>query len=399
MAPVLIVSNGIGEDLIASTIVKRLRTAGIQVTAYPLVGVGAYPPEIPVLDPRQNLPSGGFSTRAGNRRLMGDLAGGLVRLWFAQRATLRAQRNRYDAVVAVGDGYCLWMASRTGARPVFVATADSARISPFGTWAKAVMRRSARCIFTRDTDTADALSKIGLPATAAGTIAVDEVQPTGLTFGLPAGALVVTLLPGSRQDAGENAAILARAVRAIAAEANEVQFLLPVAPGASRAEIARRLGGAGAPGGTDPARAASGPDDAGAPEASAVEVGTARVILTPAFADAITRAHVVIGLAGTANEQAAGIGRPVVAFPAASAQFGAQFLAAQHLLLSDALVPVADWREAAAAVLRLLRDPAERARRGAVGRERMGPPGGSRRVADAILEILRTSAGHSIQNT
>ncbi len=398
MARVLFVSNGVGEDMIATVLVNGLRAAGVEVTAYPLVGAGIYPTGVPLLDPRRSLPSGGFSTRAGHRHLFGDLAGGLVRLWFAQRATLRAQRHRHDVVVAVGDTYCLWMAALTGSAPVFVATADSIRISPFGPLAKWSMYRYARCIFARDTDTAEAIIKMGLPATAAGTIAMDDVRPTGETFGLPVDAPVVALLPGSRQDAGENAAMVARAARDIAEQMDAVRFVLPVAPTISHAEIAYRLAAVENPSTTSPIGATVEADAVpGAPMQSEVHVGRARVTLTSAFADAIARADVVIGLAGTANEQAAGIGRPVVAFPAASAQFGRQFLEAQHRLLGDALVRVADWQEAAAVVVRLLRDPAERASRGAVGRERMGPPGASHRIVDALLEMIR-EAGQVIQN-
>jgi uncharacterized protein (TIGR03492 family) len=397
MARVLFISNGIGEDLIATVLANRLRAAGVDVAAYPLVGIGVYPMEIELLDPRRALPSGGFSMRAGHRHLLADLAGGLVRLWFAQRATLRAQRNRYDVVVAVGDTYCLWMASLTGLPPVFVATADSIRISPFGPLAKWSMFRYARCIFTRDTDTAEAITRMGLRATASGTIAMDDVRPTGETFGLPAEAPVVALLPGSRQDAGENAMMIALAARQIADQMDAVRFVLPVAPTVSRAEITRRLeaaAGAGAPG---TAAESVGRRDRDTGSEAEVLIGRARVTLTSAFADAIARADVVIGLAGTANEQAAGIGRPVVAFPAASAQFGRQFLEAQHRLLGDALVRVSDWQEAATAVLRLLQDPVERARRGAVGRERMGPPGGSERIADTLLEMLERPR-QAIQN-
>jgi uncharacterized protein (TIGR03492 family) len=389
MARVLFVSNGVGEDLIATGLANRLRAAGVEVTAYPLVGAGVYPPEIPLLDPRRTLPSGGFSMRADHRHLVGDLAGGLVRLWFEQRATLRAQRRRHDVVVAVGDTYCLWMASLTGRAPIFVATADSIRISPFGPLAKWSMYRYASYIFTRDTDTANAISKMGLSATAIGTIAMDDVRPTGQTFGLPADAPVVALLPGSRQDAGENAEMAARAAHAIADQMETVRFVLPVAPTVSRVDIERRLGTIVTPAGARlmPASSAATPGDGS--ELSEVHVGKARIMLTSAFADAIARADVVIGLAGTANEQAAGIGRPVVAFPAASAQFGRHFLTAQHRLLGDAMVRAANYREAATAVIRLLNNPAERARRGAVGRERMGPPGGSHRIIDAILETIR----------
>ncbi|MGQ0568777.1 MAG: lipid-A-disaccharide synthase-related protein [Armatimonadota bacterium] len=373
MRTALFVSNGVGEDLIAASLAAGLRTAGVAVTAYPLVGLGVYPPEIPLLNPRQDLPSGGFSLRAGHRNLAADLAAGMIRLWRQQRKTLARQRGTHHIVVAVGDTYCLWMASRAAARTAFVATADSSRISPFGTMAKWALRHYASRIFARDQDTADVLSAMGLFATAGGIVAMDDLRPSGEAFGLLPQAPVVTLLPGSRRDAVENAVLVAQAAEAVAAEVVEARCLMTVAPTVPAASLVTRLGAL--------ARAVVIAQDE-------IHIGGARLRLTGAFADALLRASVVIGLAGTANEQAAGLGRPVVAFPGPGAQFSPQFLATQHRLLGDALVPTRDWQEAAAMVVRLLRDPFERQRRGAVGRERMGPPGGAQRITAALLEML-----------
>lgn len=373
---ILFVSNGVGEDLIASRIIASLPVGEIAITAYPLAGLGAYPAAIPLLDPRRELPSGGFSLRTGLRGLGADLASGMIRLWFAQRRTLKAQRGRVDLAVAVGDVYCLRMARLAAPRAALVATADSARIRPYGRLERRVLRRHARRIFVRDPETAGALAAAGLPATSAGNVMMDLMECTGETFGLPADAPVVTLLPGSRRDAPENAALLAQAACAIAKEVPGVRFLLTVAPTVSGAPMRARLGA------LDEAVIASDED---------VRIGGAHLRLTASFADAAARAQVIIGMAGTANEQAAGLGKPVIAFPGPGPQFGPEFLAAQHRLLGDAVVPVRDWRDAAGAVVRLLHDPAEGERRGAIGRERMGPPGGAHRIAQALLEMIQNA--------
>ncbi len=358
----LLVSNGVGEDLIASALARHLRTAGVEVTAYPLVGLGAYPGEIPLLDPRLELPSGGFSLRADLRGLRSDLATGMVGLWFGQRRALKTQRGRFDLVVAVGDTYCLYMAGAASPRVAFVSTADSVRISPFGALARVSLRRYASHIFTRDPDTADALAAMGRRAEPVGTVMMDHLEGTGETFGLDPDARVVTLLPGSRRDAPENAALLAQAAAAVAVEVPDARFLMALAPGVPAGAVQAR-------------------------------VGSAQIHLTSLFADTLLRASVVIGLAGTANEQAAGLGKPVVAFPGTGTQFGPQFLRTQHRLLGEALVPARTWQEAAEAVVRLLRDPEERHRRGEIGRQRMGPPGATRRIVGALLEMLGTRSG------
>ncbi len=374
IARLLFVSNGVGEDLIAGRIIASLPAGESAITAYPLAGLGTYPAAIPLLDPRRELPSGGFSLRTGLRGLRADLSSGMIRLWVAQRRTLGAQRGLVDLAVAVGDVYCLRMARLASRRAALVATADSVRIRAYGGLERRVLRRHARRIFVRDLETAAALTAAGLPAVSAGNVMMDLMEYTGETFGLPPDAPVVTLLPGSRRDAADNAALLAHAARVIAAEVPGVRFLLTVAPTVSGVPIRARLGA------LDQAVIVSDED---------VRIGGAHVRLTASFADAAARAQVVIGMAGTANEQAAGLGKPVIAFPGPGPQFGPEFLAAQHRLLGDAVVPVRDGREAAAAVARLLRDPVERERRGAIGRERMGPPGGAQRIAAALLEMIQ----------
>lgn len=370
---VLFISNGIGEDMIAARIAASLPDRLVTVAAYPLVGLGVYPPSFVLLDPRRELPSAGFSLRSGWRGLPADLAAGLVGLWRAQYRTLRAQRGQWDLVVAVGDVYCLRMASLAAPRAAFVATAESVRIAPFGWVARQVMRRRALRIFARDPDSASFLAAHGLPAVAPGNVMMDLVSPTGETFDLEPDVPVVALLPGSRRDAPHNAVLLARAAAAIADRARDVRFLLAVAPTVSESALRERLCGLGYV-------ATSADGD--------LTLGRARTKLTRAFADAVARAWVILGMAGTAHEQAAGLGRPVVAFPGHSAQFGRAFLGMQHRLLGDALVPTRHWGEAAAAVVRLLHDPAERERRGAVGRQRMGPPGGAQHIADELTELL-----------
>ncbi|MBI3998916.1 MAG: hypothetical protein HY355_07770 [Armatimonadetes bacterium] len=372
---VLFVSNGYGEDLIAAEIIRYL--PGVAVTAYPLVGTGAYPPQVPLLDPRRAMPSAGFSFRAGLRGLGADLAAGIIGLWFAQRRTLARQRGGYHLVVAVGDWYCLWMAGLASPRVAFVSTAESVRITPFGFLAKVGLRRFARRVFARDPETAEALAAQGIPAVATGNVMMDLVRPAGERFPVPPEAPVVTLLPGSRQDAVENAALLARAADAIAAEVPQVRFLMALAPTVPAGSVVERLKTLGR---------ALGPDE------RSFAIGGAHMVLTTAFADAVERAAMVMGFAGTAHEQAAGLGRPVVACPGPGTQFGPEFLKTQHRLLGDALMRARGWQEASAAAVRLLRDPDERQRRGAVGRSRMGLPGGARRIAEALLEILREDA-------
>src|SRR5690606_21458799 len=71
-------------------------------------------------------------------------------------------------------------------------------------------------------------------------------------------------------------------------------------------------------------------------------------VLTGHFTGILHAASIAIGMAGTANEQAAGLGVPVVAAPGRGDQFTPGFLARQARLLGGAVVPVDPSGEAIA---------------------------------------------------
>jgi uncharacterized protein (TIGR03492 family) len=361
---VLVVSNGYGEDAMGAVLGKALRDLGVAVAAYPLVGTGhAYQRRaIPLLDPRRTLPTAGFGFRTGVRAAWQDLRAGWLRLTLAQRRTLHGRRGQQELVVAVGDVFCLWMAA--AADPggvVYVPTAKSEYNDPHRALELALVRRLARLSFPRDEVTAARYRRAGLPAEYVGNLMMDCLEFTGEGFGIPSGAPVVLLLPGSRQDAPENCSSLCGVAEAVASARPEVHFLLAVSPTVDPAELAQGCGGT--------------------LEEGWLQREGLRLRITRQFGDALLQAWVVVGMAGTAHEQAAGLGKPVVAYPGGRVQFTEKFLRLQARLLGDAVVAVRGPEEAARWVLRLLEDPAERLRRGRAGQERMGPPGAAARMA------------------
>ena len=372
MSPrLLVVTNGHGEDVPAAQLVRGLARHGVTISVYPLVGLGGqYPPGIALLDPRRDLPSQGFGLRKGWVSLREDLSQGLLGFWRAQRRTLRAQRGRVDLVVASGDVYCLAMARLAGAPTVLVAGPKSDHIAPHSALEIWLIRRMASQVFARDEATAAALRRRGVRAEFVGTWMIDSLEFSGETFGIPGDRPVITVLPGSKSPAIDNLLPLLRAATGAAARARPVPAVLlswaPQLPRPALRGAVDALGGAW----LDPHRF----------RFDAIEVR----VITDHYADALRRATVVVGMAGAAHEQAAGLGKPIVAFPGAGAQFTPRFLAEQQRLLGDALIATATWEDAAGALARLLADPDERQRRGEAGRERQGQGGG----ADAIARYL-----------
>ena len=120
------------------------------------------------------------------------------------------------------------------------------------------------------------------------------------------------------------------------------------------------------------------------------------ILRSDAFAPILRSSALVLGMAGTAVEQAVGLGKPVVQIPGRGPQFTYAFAEAQMRLLGPVVYTVGqgpagerEWQQAATLIQQLLADPELPARCAAVGLERVGAPGGSRGIAAAVLEALR----------
>jgi len=110
------------------------------------------------------------------------------------------------------------------------------------------------------------------------------------------------------------------------------------------------------------------------------------------LAASLGAADVVLGQAGTGNEQAAGLGKPVVAAaaPGESPQSVGWYRMRQQKLLGDALVVLSEDDDAFARdVLALLADRDRLAAMSAAGRERMGSPGASDAIAQAVIDVAK----------
>jgi len=371
----LVVSNGYGEDVAVAQVVRALPVEDLDVIAYPLVGLGLhYPPGVRFLDPRREFPSGGFGWIAGWRSLRHDLAQGLARFWLTQRRTLRSQRGRVDLVLVAGDVYCLAMASGAGGPIVYLAWTKSHYVAPYNLVEVCMLRRLASQVFTRDEVTAAALRSRGVRAEFQGFWIMDALRFSGETFGLPEDHPVITVLPGSKLPAFDNLIPLLRAANMAAARTTPVPSVLlawaPQLPLPRLRDTIQAHGGVW----VDPSRFRF--------------QGILVTVTTSHFADTLARATVVLGMAGAAHEQAAGLGKPIVAFPGRGPQFRPRFLQEQRRLLGDALVAAATWEEAGIRLAALLADPKERERRGQSGRARHGGPSGVAPIARYLLERL-----------
>jgi uncharacterized protein (TIGR03492 family) len=406
----LVLSNGHGEDLIALRLVQALRRRQpeLSVAVMPLVGEGQTfataeaAGALRRIGPRRTLPSGGFSNQS-LRGLLSDLAAGLPLLSWHQGRLVRAWGRRGDPILAVGDLLPLLLAWSGGGPYGFIGTPKSdwtwASPAPIGwghspladayhrskgsewdpwEWALMGLRR-CRLVACRDRLTARGLRRHGVHAVAAGNPMMDGFpslpRPAWLAERRP-----LLLLPGSRMpEALTNLRRLLPALTPATSPANATApwtVLLCTGSHPSPEEIAPVLVEAGfrpvaPPAGSEAAAAWSR-------DSLTLLVGPGRFSAWAGWAD------LGLATAGTACEQLVGLGIPALSLPGAGPQFTVGFARRQSRLLGGAVEPYPTAAALGQRLAALLSDPGERQRLGRIGQRRMGPPGGSDRLAALI---------------
>lgn len=369
---VLIVSNGHGEDALAAVLAKKLRDyLEHEILALPLVGLGlAYDQAgIKKVHSQPLLPSGGFAY-LGWKNLRDDLASGLFKQITDQKKVLRNLKD-IQLAICVGDTYNLFLtALNLKTEIVFIPTAKSNYIKPHSNLEVAIMRKKALFVLPRDEITAKDLRKRKVKANCLGNLMMDAIDLKGIDFNLPN---PIGILPGSRKDAPLNLKAILQVV-----EKTKIRdhYLVALTKDFDIASFVATV---------------DWQSDTSQFATCVLKKDTKKVYLCQdLFGDIIRQSEIVIGLSGTGNEQAAGFGKPVVTFIGEGTQFTAYFARKQKKLLGEAVFLVeAGYEQVAKAVDHLALHPLECYHRGLVGKERMGAPGASKKMAVLISAILK----------
>ncbi|MBE3583905.1 MAG: hypothetical protein IMX01_07330 [Limnochordaceae bacterium] len=444
----LVVSNGHGEDAVGRMVVQRTRElAGglLQIEAFPLVGMGeAYRQAgIPVVGPLAELPSGGFIYLSlGN--LIQDLRSGWLGLVLRQLRFAWRHRQEFDGIIGVGDRVSLDLNYYVFRKPmIWVEIAYSARPLPPGThlgnpsmWR--AMRQYCTDVFVRDPETAASFQTVGIRAEYVGNPMMDAVMVSAKEIGEAKELLraagwdgrkaLVALLPGSHQDALINLVDQLKVLQTLHARTGgEVQGVVAWASGLNiqAQALGDPLSRAGwrlrpftdsalcendvhGDGGDHAGRDARGDPgkDAGAGPAYVATCGDGRcenqmkvAIIPGRFASILHLCSLVIGQAGTAVEQAVGLGKPVITFESRGVQVTRRFLAGQKELLGDAVAVVDPDPEAVAAEgVAILGDPERRRAITRASSQLMGSFGGTDAIAQRIVKrFLELPTAHATQ--
>lgn len=395
---ILFLSNGHGEDLIATMIAREVNAEreSFDIAGFPLVGLGkAYTDSgISVIGIQKTMPSGGF-LRHGMRHVFKDIKAGLIGLTAQQIRHLKSIRKSVMLTVSVGDIYPLFLAGRYVKSPILcLSTAKSEYIKGHLGIERRLMREYADLVLARDERTSKALSELGVPAMYGGNVMMDGFSITGENFGLTLEKKVVGILPGSREEAYRNMGKLLEIVRRLAdLSCDNLDFIVGLAPNLDEerlAHLAQRAGWRYEK--QDPGNRERG-------VTGRIYPGSGRetpcVLVSQGwFGDVLNISNIVIGLSGTGNEQAAGLGRPVVTFPTEGPQFSYKFAVAQKRLLGEAVafVKSRDAGDIASEVMSILGDSMRIAEMRKAGHARMGEQGAATRTAKIIINYIETGS-------
>ena len=388
MGQILLLSNGHGEDVSGALIGQALQSLGHHVQALPLAGLGSPYRQagIALLGRSHEFSTGGIGYTSLRGRLTELVQGQIL---YLLRRLLRLLRHGhcFDLIVVVGDVIpviAAWL-SRRPVATYLVAYSSHYEGRLRLPWPCGELLASSRfqAVFSRDQLTADDLTgQLQRPVHFIGNPFMDPVLTPAEA--LPSARQRIGLLPGSRRpELEDNLLLLLQLIEK-----------LPVA-----AELSLDL-----------ALVASLED--GALHALAASVGwqleqgvlsrpgtVSITVRRDAFQSVLQHSDLVIGMAGTAIEQAVGLARPALQLPGKGPQFTARFAEAQRRLLGPTVFCApgdagsSENIEATAAMaLDLLKrsrsdQPLQEQCRREASR-RLGTAGGGTRMAAAISKLL-----------
>ncbi|URA10389.1 lipid-A-disaccharide synthase-related protein [Thermospira aquatica] len=379
---VLFTSNCFGEDRSAALIARELafllknNERSYRVVGASLISEGKdyISRGIEVISSSYVPPSGGFPTHSV-RGFLADLFSGSIGSVFRFIKNLQKYRDSVSLSVVVGDVALLFLTRQAlpHVPTVFLSLPKSNYIQPHYAIEEWYILRHTEAFLTRDAYTASCLQKKGIAALFLGNPIMDELEPTSV-LDLSSEKPVLALLPGSREEAYENFLMMLPVVEGVYRTSPcHVVTALPTTLTDEKIALLASLQG------WEYQRGDSFP---------LLRKGECTILLTRGvFAEVLHRATVVLGLAGTANEQAAGLGKPVVAFKGSGPQTTARRFREQHRLLGDALTFCPDYPEGVVKeIVFLFNHEEERLRRGAIGKEHMGEAGGARSIATYLFQ-------------
>ncbi|MEO0534893.1 MAG: lipid-A-disaccharide synthase-related protein [Cyanobacteria bacterium P01_A01_bin.123] len=427
----LCISHGYAEDRAALKVLEALRhlPQAPELFALPLVGSGQgyLNAGIPVIGPAQDLEPARRTYAKGDDRgqALGQGFRSLPGL-LAQFQAVRQWAKTGQGILAVGGWFPLMLAWASGLPYSVVDTTKSdycfrdeagnlskrpggARLA---TWAKSVYlpwerwllsRPRCRGVFVRDALTEAGLKRWPIPVMHLGNPVMDGLQPTSKGSLVPMAALpeekqllTGVLLPGERSpEVQQNWNRILDAIQGLMRGKTErVRLLAAIASDLNLTPFREALLKRGWH--LHPSNLPI-PDSTGMVMATVHQVATyptytygkaTLALVQNAFPDCLHQADFAISMASTATEQFVGLGKPAITLVGDGPLFTLPFAQAQARLLGPSVILVKQPEEVGPAMRSLLQDPDHLQMISDNGKRRLGPPGATYRIAQALMEKM-----------
>ncbi len=351
---ILFITNGHGEDIIAARIIKEIQNE--QIFAFPLVGEGKSFEElknVEILGSRKKMPSGGFVYQSFSN-IVKDIFSGLIGNTLEQIKTLKILKGTFDKVIAIGDIVPIIGSIIVSEKFIFIGCAKSDYYDySYTPWEKFLLKKRCKMCFPRDEKTTENLISYGIKCAYVGNPMMDCIETTNEPFNKNEYDFTIGLLPGTRDDFYlnlEDMITLSEHIDKIFQSQNKKNLYLISAT--KEIDISKYT-------------------------------NKENVILaTNKFGDVISQSDLIIGLSGTGNEQAAGLGKPIVSFTGRGVQYTSSFAKRQKQLLGDAIfVGSRNFQKTAQKVWEILTDKTLMQKMATCGKKRMGPKGAAKKIA------------------
>lgn len=328
---IMMVSNGFGEDQIACKLLTSLKKTNpnLEFYALPLVGNGLEYKQIGVkpLIKNKRLPSEGFLRKIGD--IIKDIAAGVIQNVIKQRVLVKKMQNKIDATICVGDVFCLCIGSISSKHPtIFLPTAKSDTFMSHSFLEKFLIKKLAIHSYPRDKETTHSFQKSNMSAGYFGNPMMDKLEPTNLSFPFKTKKPIVAILPGSKNEAYKNLAFILTCLTKNKIINEDIHILVAKAKSLSMLHIKRLLKKLNAE--------IIDPHSSEIMPIHWAETGP-ETIISESFIDVVHHADVVIGLSGTANEQAIQMGKHVICFPGFGPQSTLTRFKEQRKMMGDQL--------------------------------------------------------------
>ena len=388
MGRILLLSNGHGEDLSGALLGKALIGCGHTVAALPLAGLGRPYQQagITLLGSSHEFSTGGLGYTSLRGRLT-ELVQGQILYLLRRLLRLLRTRQRFDLILVVGDVIpviAAWL-SRRPVAAYLVAYSSHYEGKLRLPWPCAALLRSPnfQTVFSRDQLTADDLScQLKRPVQFLGNPFMDPVLTPAPP--LPAASQRIGLLPGSRRpELDANLELMLQLVTRLPVQ-SDLSLDLALVPSLGEDDLAMLAKRAGWMLQGD----------------VLVREGAQEVhVHRGAFQGVLQSSDLVIGMAGTAVEQAVGLCKPALQLPGGGPQFTSAFAEAQRRLLgptvfcaTGAACSTANLDASAELCMDLLsRSNTDQELQRCCRKEaqrRLGNQGGGLRMAEAISSLL-----------